>query len=405
MHGRRRLIPVLVVVAVIAASAWYLTRPAVASGALTASGTVEATAVTIAPEVAGRVTAVLAEEGATVTQGQPLVTLDDTLLKAQRAQAAAAIDVAKAGVAGAQANVAAAEAGVTRAETAVATAKAADASAHAAFDAARATHSLTASGSSSQQLALARSQIAQARAAYEGAADVYASFPSAQRTTPAAVTARAQRDTARAALATAQAQYNLVAAGSRSQQITAASAAIDAARAQVAAAQAQTSAANAQVTTAKAQVDAANAGLDAAKAQQTAAEAGLAVVDAQLARLSIASPLAGTVLARTIEPGETVTPGAQLLQIADLGHLMLTVYVPEDRYGAISLGQKVDVTVDSFPGQVFTGSVSRIASQAEFTPRNVQTVDGRKSTVFAIGLALDANASLKPGMPADVTFR
>jgi HlyD family secretion protein len=234
---------------------------------------------------------------------------------------------------------------------------------------------------------------------------VYASFPAAQRTTPAAVTAKAQRDTARAAIATAEAQYNLVAAGSRSQQVAAAAATLDAAKAQLTAAKTQVDAASAQVVAAKAQVDGANASLAAANAQETAAEAGLAVVDAQIARLSIASPLGGTVLSRTIEPGEAVTPGTQLLQVADLGHLTLTVYVPEDRYGAITLGQKVDVTVDSFPGQVFTGSVSRIANQAEFTPRNVQTVDGRKSTVFAIQLALDPTSSLKPGMPADVTFR
>jgi len=62
--------------------------------------------------------------------------------------------------------------------------------------------------------------------------------------------------------------------------------------------------------------------------------------------------------------------------------------------------------VDAFPGQVFKGSVRRIADRAEFTPRNVQTVEGRKSTVFAVVLALDpSGGKLKPGMPADVTFR
>ena len=405
MHGRRRLIPILLVVVVAASTLWYLNRPAGTSGELTASGTVEATLVTIAPEVAGRVTKVLAEEGRTVTAGQELISLDPSLVAAQRVQAVAAVEVAKAGVAGTEANVAAAQAGVQRADAGIAAAKAAAAAASAAVAGAQAGHSLTAAGSSSEQLALARSQIAQARAAWQGAADVYVSFPSAQRNTPAAVTARAQRDTARAALTTAQAQYSLVAAGSRSQQVAAAAATLDAAQAQLTAAGTQVDAASAQAAAAAAQVDAAKAQLQAANAQEDAATAGLGVVDAQLARLTIASPLAGTVMSRTIEPGEAVTPGATLLQIADLERLTLTVYVPEDRYGAISLGQKVTVTVDSFPGRTFTGQVSRIASQAEFTPRNVSTVDGRKSTVFAIQLSLDPASGLLPGMPADVTFR
>ena len=96
-------------------------------------------------------------------------------------------------------------------------------------------------------------------------------------------------------------------------------------------------------------------------------------------------------------------PGAALLELADLEHLTLTVYVPEDRYGQVALGEQVTVTVDSFPGQAFRGTVSRIADQAEFTPRNVQTVEGRTTTVFAVDLALDpSDGRLKPGMPADV---
>ena len=131
----------------------------------------------------------------------------------------------------------------------------------------------------------------------------------------------------------------------------------------------------------------------------------MAVVDAQIARLIILAPADGTVLSRSVEAGEVVSPGAALMEIADLAHLTVTVYVPEDKYGAVTLGETVTVTVDSWAGQEFTGKVSRIADQAEFTPRNVQTADGRKSTVFAIELTIDpADGKLKPGMPADVVF-
>lgn len=117
----------------------------------------------------------------------------------------------------------------------------------------------------------------------------------------------------------------------------------------------------------------------------------------------ITSPVNGVVLDRSIEAGENAAPGATLVVVADLEHLTLTVYVSEDRYGQIALGQTYPVTVDSFPGEKFSGTVTSIASQAEFTPRNVQTTENRKTTVFAIKLALaPSGGKLKPGMPADV---
>lgn len=119
----------------------------------------------------------------------------------------------------------------------------------------------------------------------------------------------------------------------------------------------------------------------------------------------IYSPIDGVTLERLAEPGEVITAGSSLLTISDLDALTLTVYVPEDRYGQISLGQACQVTVDSFPGQTFSGIVRHIADQAEFTPRNVQTTGSRKTTVFAIRIELaPSGGKLKPGMPADVQF-
>jgi hypothetical protein len=91
--------------------------------------------------------------------------------------------------------------------------------------------------------------------------------------------------------------------------------------------------------------------------------------------------------------------------MADLSGITITVYVPEDRYGQISLGQTAQVSVDSFPGEAFNAEVIHIADEAEFTPRNVQTVEGRSSTVYAIKLKVtDSESKLKIGMPADVVF-
>jgi len=118
----------------------------------------------------------------------------------------------------------------------------------------------------------------------------------------------------------------------------------------------------------------------------------------------ITSPINGVLLERLFEPDELASTGSVVIVVADLGNLQLKVYGPEERYGQFSLGQVYPVTVDFLPGKTFNGRVSRIADKAEFTPRNVQTIEGRKSTVFAITLDIEnsSEGNLIPGMPADV---
>jgi HlyD family secretion protein len=222
-----------------------------------------------------------------------------------------------------------------------------------------------------------------------------------------------------AQLAQAEASSALASAHAQEQQ-TAAQAQLDAALAQVEAAQAQVESAQAQVAIAQAQVDGADAGveaahaqldssqaqLDAARGQVQAAQAAVDVIDVQINKSTLAAPVDGVVLSRSVQPGEMAMPGATLLTIGKLDDLTITVYVPEDRYGAITLGQEATVRVDSFPRQAFSASVQRIADKAEFTPRNVQTAEGRAATVFAIELEIHGGrGKLKPGMPADVAFQ
>jgi HlyD family secretion protein len=146
--------------------------------------------------------------------------------------------------------------------------------------------------------------------------------------------------------------------------------------------------------------------MDQAQANIKTAEANLALLDAQMKKLAINAPMDGIILTRNVEPGEFVQPGAVAMTMANLNELTITVYVPEDQYGKISLGQQATVTVDSFPGETFTAEVIHMADQAEFTPRNVQTVEGRSSTVYAIKLKVtDPEGKLKIGMPADVVFK
>ena len=152
-------------------------------------------------------------------------------------------------------------------------------------------------------------------------------------------------------------------------------------------------------------VDAAASRLQASKAAVAQTQAELDLIDVQISKLTVFSPIDGVVLTRIVEPGEVVQVGAAVMTVGQLSPLKITVYIPEDRYGEINLGQTAQVTVDSFPAQEFSASVVHIADQAEFTPRNVQTVEGRRNTVFAIELSIEnADGKLKPGMPADVNF-
>src|SRR6266540_263878 len=159
------------------------------------------------------------------------------------------------------------------------------------------------------------------------------------------------------------------------------------------------------VTAAQSMVVQAQAAYDQSQKAIEQAKANISLLDAQIAKLTVFAPMDGVILTRNVEPGEFVQPGATALTMADLSNITITVYVPEDRYGQIKLGQQAEVNVDSFPGETFNAEVIHISDQAEFTPRNVQTVEGRSSTVYAIKLKVSDNeGKLKIGMPADVTF-
>jgi membrane fusion protein YbhG len=159
------------------------------------------------------------------------------------------------------------------------------------------------------------------------------------------------------------------------------------------------------VMAAQSSVDQAQAAVDQAQKGVEQAQANLDLLDTQISKLTVKAPFDGIVLTREAEAGETVNSGYVVLTIGQLEDLRITVYVPEDRLGEVSIGEKANVAVDSYPGEKFKATVIYISDQAQFTPRNVQTAEGRKTTVFAVKLKLlDAGGQLKPGMPGDVTF-
>jgi HlyD family secretion protein len=443
-HPIRRILPVAALLIIVVIAVVYLTivsKPE--DGGLRASGTVEAVEVVVACEIAGRVVDVKVGEGDVVQQGDLLIRLDDELLLAQRSRADAAVEAAEAAVMAARANLktASIQAELThqaaRMEELPIRDKAWEetspgeftlpgwyfeeseqiAAAEAEVDAAREAVEIERSAleallqdSTFADLLGAEARLADARAAFliaeevrdrarrarddealeDFAEDLYNAaedeLEAAQSDYDQLLSEKAASDVleVRARLAVMQDRYDsaldrLIAlqTGEYSLQVKAADAALE---------QTRTVVAQAEATLAQAQAE-------------------LTVIDLQLEKLALHAPISGVVATRNVEPGEILQPGAVALTVDQLDELTIEVYLPEDRYGQVTLGQHAVVTVDSFPDETFVATVMRIADRAEYTPRNVQTDEGRRTTVFAVELKLvDPSGRLKPGMPADVDF-
>ena len=142
----------------------------------------------------------------------------------------------------------------------------------------------------------------------------------------------------------------------------------------------------------------------AQQAQVAQAEAAARALAAGLATMTIKAPFAGVITVRHREPGEIVPPGAPVLSLMNPAERWVRIFVPETRIGALRLGQRATITCDSFPERRYEGEVVMIASEAEFTPKSVQTTEERVKLVYAVKVRIlgDAAGDLKPGMPADL---
>ena len=432
MNHKRPPIPAIVILVLLIALSIYfiVTQTAGADEtALTASGAIEATQVNVAPEISGKVTEVLVEEGQSVSMSDPLLRLDPSLLDAQRAVASAAVDSANAALSSAQTKydqtleAAFAAQAAQRSkdwqvtapsefdqpnwyieqEQQVAAAQVELDAAQAAIDDANANLEKVITDLKNSDYLQAEQDLAEARATFVIAEQVKDQASNASDSGGLNEAAQDYYDEALSNLDDAEEAYNDLMNSDEAEDV-------EYARGQVLVAQQRYDAAYARLLTLQTGAEspaviAAAKALDQAKSALAQAEASLALIDAQIAKLTVNAPMSGVVLTRNVEPGEFVQPGATTLTIGNINELTITVYIPEDRYGEISLGQSATLTVDSFPDISFDATVIQIADKAEFTPRNVQTVEGRSSTVFAIKLSVqDPEGKLKIGMPADVVF-
>ena len=411
-HGSiRRILPMLVPVALLVGGLIYLaTISGSASGPLETSGTVEGVEVSVASEIPGRVVEVLAAEGQAVQRGDPLFRLDEASIEVRRrkatAVAAAAVTAARLQLVKTQQEL---DALLEDAPLVMAQAQSDLAAARDALDDAQRRRAYQQSGRRATdetvegveaQLALAEEAVDQADHTAANLSDLSSSDPKRAAAEAALYEARQQRDAIKTNL----------------NWYTGEPTDIDQAMldARVALAEAQVLQAQLEWERWKdgpdpSALELAQASVDNAKAQLEAAEATAAAeldtLDLDADKVTVRAPVSGVVLARLIEPGEVVAAGATVFTIGQLDALRITVYLPEDRYGGVSLGEQAQVTVDTFPGDQFVAMVSRIADEAEFTPRNVQTEEGRRTMVFAVELSvMDPEQKLRPGMPASVAF-
>jgi len=454
---RKRIIPLAIAAVVVAAAAavgfYFFRNPAAwestlteldlaepTDAGLTASGFIEAEEINIAPQLGGRIAELLVEEGDEVEAGDVLARVDGTLLEAQIASARAGVDIARAQLAQVQAGARPQQ--IRQAEAGLAQAVAARDGAHQAWQDARAVRANP--QELDAQIAQARSAVASAQAQldeatarkdaaviaydnYSDAKDEYGDIkkeleeryqdlpedlrPEIPDDIPAQLDfhmipyqywkAWVGVDTAKARLRQARTSLsNLLEMRDNPQDLNAQ---VDAARAGYLRARAAVEQAEARLAGLRS--GATREDVAAAQAQVEQAQAALDRLLTEREKLTVVAPVGGLILKRSIHAGELAAPGAPILTLGDLDEVTLTVYVPQDQLGKINVGQDVEVRVDSFPDEVFQGTLVAIANEAEFTPRNVQTEEDRVNMVFAVDVTIpNPEHKLKPGVPADATI-
>jgi HlyD family secretion protein len=369
----------------------YTRKNGAVPGTIAGNGTVEATEVEVSSKISGRILSLDVHEGDVVTQGQLAAVLDGGDLEGQ-------VDQARGNLASAEATLAEIKAGsrtedIRRLQAQLETGRDVLTQAQARRDLVRA-------GARVEQIDQIKAALEQAKVSLADAETELARSKKLEM--EGAIPgrdldqARTRRDLAFAQVEQARQRLAEIQAGARPEEIREAEAAVEAAASQVKAAQAALDLAVAGPR--KETVEASRARVEAARGTQKTAEY-------LLAQTKVYVPGNGRVTLRSAEPGETVTPGMTLFRMADLRKVWIRVFIPETELGLVKLGQRAEVTSDSYPGKKFQGVVTEIAQKPEFTPKNVQTKEERVKLVFGVKVEVDnPDQELKPGMPADAVI-
>jgi HlyD family secretion protein len=365
---------------------WWHTTP---TDVLIASGTIEATELHLSFKVSGRLIERPVDEGSRVEPGQLIGRLESQDLEAEAERL--------------RQSLRSTETQLPLLQTAITQQERLTASrisqAHASLSAREEYLAQLKAGSRRQEIREAEALLRRARATLDNAEADYRRMESLFEQL---LIAQQQRDTARTAYQVAVQEYqaaqerlDMVQEGPRPEEVRRAEADVSQARASLLEAQ-----------TGELEIVSKKQQLATLQANVRRDQAALSVAQAQLGYTVLQSPQAGIVLRKHVEPGEIVAAGTPVVTIADLTNIWVKIYVPEPQLGRVKLGQTADVTTDSYRGKIYRGTVTFISSEAEFTPKNIQTPEERVKLVFAakVGLA-NPDQELKPGMPADVKLR
>jgi HlyD family secretion protein len=382
----KKLIPILVLVAA-GGIVWYAMRGTGKGpdNRLTISGNIELDEVNIAFKTAGRLTERAVDEGDPVKKGQVVARLDRDQLLAQRdretaglassesqlAQARTAVEFQRASLAAdietRQADVASTEARLAEMRNGARPQEKLDAKA--AVDA-------------------AASEVERAKKDWDRAQTLYKND---DISTAQFDQYRNRYESAQAMWKQAQERESLTLAGPRVEQVNAQRAQVERARGSVKMAEANTL-----------ELKRREQEIPTRRAEIARSKANIALLDAQLNDTVAISPVDGVVLVKAADVGEVVAPGTTIVTVGDIDHPWLRGYVNETDLGKVKIGSKVRVTTDTYPGKVYNGRVSFISSQAEFTPKQIQTQAERVKLVYRVKIEVEnPGRELKSNMPAD----
>jgi multidrug resistance efflux pump len=361
--NRKRTFIILSVVAVAAATAVYANwfhR----DDALRGSGTVEAHDIRVGSKIGGRIDKVLVREGDTVQAGQVLITFDDRELQASLEES--------------RANALKARRGYRPEEIAEARAAAAQA---------KADYELKKNGYRKEDIDSAKDDLERAKADEIRTRLDYERYDALAKKD---LVSKQQRDTAEANWKMALAQKDMsqhkfdeMQRGYRPEEIASAEARYQ---------QAQATLEKFERGNRREDVDQANA--------------AYAYDEARFRERQVIAPSAATVEVLDVRPGDLIAPNTPVATLLERDQIYVRIYIPETEIGRVQIGQKAEVRVDSFPKQIFSGTVEQINQQAEFLPRNVQTQEERVHQVFGVKIRIeDAAGRVLAGMAADVKLK
>jgi HlyD family secretion protein len=383
---KKKLIPVAVIAAAvivfIGARSWFHGGD---GNTIHVSGNIELTEVNIAFKIPGKLIERRVDEGDRVTPGMLLARLDKDQLIGQRARASAA--------------VASAESMMAQQTTAIdyqaATLEGQIQQRAAEVKAADARLAELLAGSRVQEKAQARAAVDRAKTEYDRAANDWKRAQVLFKTEDVSAADldqyRTRFESADAQLKTANEQLALVLEGPRKEDI-------EAARAQLAQARATLRLAEAQ----RLELKRRRQELVQRRADLGQRKADLSVVQTQIDDTEAFSPVGGVVLVKSAEVGEVLAAGTTVLTVGDIDHPWVRAYINETDLGRVKIGAKARVTTDSYPGKVYRGRVSFISSEAEFTPKQIQTPDERAKLMYRIKIDVaNPNGDLKSNMPAE----